>query len=51
MFPKPADAARLIELMQIVKDSTNTTERANRLAANIQHLGGVVVTLLDKFVV
>jgi hypothetical protein len=51
LFPKPADAARLLELMQIVKASTNTMDRANRLADNIRQLGGVVITLLDKFVV
>lgn len=50
MFPKPADAARLEELIGIVKDGTATTERANRLARNIGDLGGVVITLLDKFV-
>lgn len=50
LFPKAADAARLAELMSIVKDGTATTERANRLARNIGDLGGTVITLLDKFV-
>jgi hypothetical protein len=46
LFPKPADVARLSELMQIVQASTSEQEKVNRLAKNIQSLGGTVLTLL-----
>jgi len=46
MFPKPADVAHLSELMQIVQASTSEQEKVNRLAKNIESLGGTVLTLL-----
>lgn len=47
LFPKPADVARLSELMQIVQASTTEQEKLNRLAKNIQSLGGTVLKLLS----
>ena len=50
LFPTESDAKKLAELMQIVQEGTSKTQKVNRLAANIERLGGTVVTLLGKFV-
>jgi len=46
MFPEPADVDRLSRLMQIVQASTSEQQKINRLAKNIESLGGTVLTLL-----
>lgn len=50
LFPAPADAAKLAELMRIVTEGTTKTQKVNALVANIERLGGTVITLLNRFV-
>jgi hypothetical protein len=50
LFPRPADVQRLSELMQIVQASTTERQKIDRLAANIETLGGTVLKLLRTFV-
>lgn len=50
LFPTPADVAKLADLMRIVKGATGETEKLNRLTTKIEQLGGVVLTLLSRFV-
>jgi hypothetical protein len=50
LFPVPADAAKLAELMRIVTEGTTKTQKVNALVANIERLGGTVITLLNRFV-
>lgn len=49
LFPDPADAKKLGELMQIVKSAGDRNEKVNRIVANAEKFGGVVFTLLQKF--
>lgn len=50
LFPKKGDVEKLAELMEIVRDSTTQTQKVNRLAENVDRLGGVVIALLGKLV-
>jgi len=50
LFPRKADKAKLIELMQIVNASTDENTRTVRLVDNIQELAGTAVKLLGRFV-
>lgn len=49
LFPTPADVERLVQLMQIVKSADERNQKVNRLATNMEKLGGTVVTLLERF--
>jgi len=48
LFPKPSDAKRVAELMEIVKRSGNRNEKINRITRNAEHFGDVIFTLLKK---
>ncbi len=48
LFPDPADVKRLAELMEIVKRAGDRNDKINKIVANIEQLGGVVLTLLGK---
>ncbi len=48
LFPDPADVKKLAELMQIVKAAGSRNDKLNRLVANIENYGGVLLTLLGK---
>ncbi|MFT5116504.1 MAG: hypothetical protein ACI9NY_000023 [Kiritimatiellia bacterium] len=50
LFPQPADVKKLIELMKIVKSSESHNVKVNRIVANAEDFGGVMLTLLNKFV-
>lgn len=50
LFPEPADVKKLGELMAIVKSSENRNLKINSLVSNAENLGGVMLTLLNKFV-
>jgi len=50
LFPDPVDAKKLVELMKIVKSSENKNTKINNIVSNAQDFGGVVLTLLGKFV-
>jgi hypothetical protein len=48
LFPDPADVKKLAELMEIVKKAGDRNEKVNKIVANIEEFGGIVVTLLGK---
>ncbi|MEE9318820.1 MAG: hypothetical protein V3U76_00080 [Granulosicoccus sp.] len=48
LFPKPTDAQRVAELMEIIKRSGNRNEKINRITRNAEHFGDVIFTLLKK---
>lgn len=50
LFPKPADVKKLAELMKVVKSSEDRNTKINNIVANAEKFGGVVLTLLNKFV-
>ena len=50
LFPKPADAKLLTELMKVVKSSEDRNTKINNIVNNSEKFAGVVLTLLAKFV-
>jgi len=49
LFPNPADLKRLSELMKVVKSAEERNTKVNHIVKNAEALGGVVLTLLEKF--
>ena len=49
LFPDPADVKKLTELMKVVKSSENRNNRINKIVANAEKFGGIVLTLIAKF--
>ena len=49
LFPRPADLKRLSELMRVVKSAETRNNKVNHIVKNAEELGGVVLTLLEKF--
>ncbi|HKK45963.1 MAG TPA: hypothetical protein VJ964_10600 [Balneolaceae bacterium] len=50
LFPKREDQKKLAELMQIVKSADNHNKKVNAIVKRAEDFGGIVVTLLNKFV-
>ena len=50
LFPKPADVEKLGKLIRIVKSAEDQNNKINELVENVEELGGIVLTLLGKFV-
>lgn len=50
LFPQSADVKKLAELMKIVKSAQGRNDKVNQIVNNAEEFGGVVLTLLDKFV-
>lgn len=50
LFPNPADTKKLAKLMKIVKSSEERNTKVNKIVSNAEEFGGVVLSLLDKFV-
>lgn len=50
LFPNPADTKKLAKLMKIVKSSEQRNTKVNKIVSNAEEFGGVVLSLLDKFV-
>ncbi|MDA3926392.1 MAG: hypothetical protein PF904_17015 [Kiritimatiellae bacterium] len=50
LFPKTADATKLVELMQIVKTAEDRNTKVNNIVANSEKFAGTIVTLLDKLI-
>lgn len=48
LFPKPADAEKLAELLRIVKGAENYNTRVANLKDRIDDLSGVIIKLLGK---
>lgn len=49
LFPDAADVKKLAELMKVVKSSENRNNKINKIVANAEDFGGIVLTLLSKF--
>ncbi len=50
LFPSREDQKKLAELMQIVKSSDEHNKKVNAITDRVEEFGGIVVTLLNKFV-
>jgi len=50
LFPDPADVKKLVELMKIVKSTEERNTKINKIVANVENYGGIVLTLLNKSV-
>ncbi len=50
LFPNPADTKKLVELMKIVKSSDDRNTKINKIVSNAEEFGGVVLSLVGKFV-
>ena len=49
LFPKPADAKKLANLMKIVQSADDRKKKVNNIISNAEQFGGVMLTLLEKF--
>lgn len=50
LFPDPADVKKLAELMEIVKRAGDRNDKVNKIVGNAEEFGGIILTLLGKFV-
>ena len=50
LFPEPADALKLGQLMKVVKAAEDRNAKINTIVGNVEKFAGVIVTLLDRFV-
>ena len=50
LFPKTEDQKKLAELMKIVKSADSHNKKVNAIVGRAEDFGGIVVTLLNKFV-
>lgn len=50
LFPTSADVKKLAELMKIVKSAEDRNNKINQIVKNAEKFGGIVLTLLNKFV-
>lgn len=49
LFPKPADAKKLVELMKIVNGAQARNTKINQIIKNSEDFAGIILTLLKKF--
>jgi hypothetical protein len=49
LFPEPADAKKLAELMKVVNAATDRNTKINNIISNAEDFAGVILTLLEKF--
>ena len=49
LFPDPADVKKLAELMELVKRAGDRNDKINKIVANAEDFGGIILTLLGKF--
>lgn len=50
LFPQTADVEKLKKLMQIVNSAEDRNNKINNIIANTEELGGVILTLVTKFI-
>jgi hypothetical protein len=50
LFPDPADVKKLAALMEIVRRAGDRNEKINKIVSNAEEFGGIILTLLRKFV-
>lgn len=49
LFPAPADAQKLADLMKIIKSAEERNTKITQIVSNAEKFGGIVLTLLEKF--
>lgn len=49
LFPEPSDAKKVAELMAVVKASEARNYKINKIVAEVEKFGGVILTLLERF--
>lgn len=49
LFPESGDKKNLAKLMTIVKSAEDRNAKINQIIANVEEFGGIVLTLLNKF--
>lgn len=49
LFPEPADAKKLAQLMKVVKAAEDRNTKINHIVNNSEEFGGIILTLLEKF--
>jgi phage gp16-like protein len=49
LFPKAADAKKLVALMQIVKAAETRNNKISNIVKNSEKFAGIVLDLLDKY--
>jgi hypothetical protein len=49
-FPEPSDVEKLQKLIQIVKSADDRNSKINSIVQNSEAFGGIILTLLSKFV-
>ncbi len=49
LFPEPADIKKLGNLIAIVKSAEERNTKINSIVSNAEELGGIILTLLSKF--
>lgn len=50
LFPDPADIKKLKELMKVVKSADDRNTKVNKIMANIEDFGSIILPLLEKLV-
>lgn len=50
LFPTPAEAKTLIELMKIVKSAEDQNVKTRRLIEKVEEIGGTAIKLLERLV-
>jgi hypothetical protein len=50
LFPDPADAQKLANLVQIVRSAGDRNDKINKIVKGAETLGKIILTLLDKFI-
>ena len=48
LFPDPADARKLVELMKIVNSAQDRNARVNNIVDNAEKFGGILLRLLER---
>lgn len=49
LFPEQGDVKNLAALMKIVKSAEARNDKINKIVANAEQFGGVMLTLISKF--
>ena len=49
LFPDLAVVKKLAELMELVKRAGDRNDKINKIVANAEEFGGIILTLLGKF--
>ena len=50
LFPEPADVKKLKELIKVVKSADDRNKKVNKIMANIEDFGSIIIPLLEKLV-